>query len=130
VWYTNGITNTGYAYLREVTDLNWQIVGTGDIDGNGKVDILWRNCSTGQNAIWFMDGITDTGYLYLPTVTDLAWKIEGAGDFNGDGKIDILWRNYSTGQNVVWYMNGGTSTTYSYDFLREVTDTFWKIANR
>src|SRR2546430_9186189 len=25
-------------------------------DGDGKADILWRNKSTGQNAIWFMNG--------------------------------------------------------------------------
>jgi hypothetical protein len=120
------VQNTlGYAFLRTVTDLNWKIDGTGDIDGNGKVDLLWRNYSTGQNAIWFMNGITETGYSYLAPLTDLTWKIQGSGDFNGDGRIDILWRNYSTGQNAVWYTNGITNTGYAY--LREVTDLNWQI---
>jgi hypothetical protein len=120
------VQNTlGYAFLRTVTDLNWKIDGTGDIDGNGKIDILWRNYSTGQNAVWFMNGITETGYSYLAPVTDLTWKIQGSGDFNGDGMIDILWRNYSTGQNAVWYTNGITNTGYAY--LREVTDLNWQI---
>ena len=30
----------GYAYLNSLTDLNWKIVGTGDFNGDWKVDIL------------------------------------------------------------------------------------------
>jgi hypothetical protein len=115
----------GYSYLREVADLNWQMVGTGDFNRDGKIDILWRNYSTGENAIWLMDGITNTGVLFLDSVTDLNWKIQGTGDFNGDGKIDILWRNYSTGQNAVWYTNGITYTGASY--LQSVWDLNWQM---
>ena len=33
-----------------MADLNWQVAGTGDFDGDGKSDIFWRNTSTGENA--------------------------------------------------------------------------------
>jgi len=45
----------GEGYLRAVADQKLQIAGTGDFDGDGKADILWRNTSTGQNYIYFMD---------------------------------------------------------------------------
>jgi hypothetical protein len=32
----------------------WSIVLTGDYDGNGKSDLLWRDMS-GNTAIWFMN---------------------------------------------------------------------------
>jgi hypothetical protein len=28
------------------------VVGTGDFDGDGKSDLLWRNSATGTNTIW------------------------------------------------------------------------------
>jgi hypothetical protein len=35
--------------------INWNIAGTGDFNGDRKVDILWRN-NSGADAIWFMSG--------------------------------------------------------------------------
>jgi hypothetical protein len=34
---------------------SWSIAGTGDFDGNGTTDILWRDYNTGDNEIWFMN---------------------------------------------------------------------------
>ena len=126
VWYMDGVTRTGWSYIEPaVSDLNWEIVGTGDFNGDGKRDILWRNKATGQNVVWFMDGVAYGSYAWLLEVTDLNWEIVGTGDFNGDGKTDILWRNKSTGQNIVWLMNG---TTYnSYTWLPDVPDINWEI---
>ena len=73
----NGATYSGYAYLDSVPDLNWQIVGTGDFNSDGKTDILWRHKTTGQNALWFMNGATYSGYAYLDSVLDLNWQIVG-----------------------------------------------------
>jgi hypothetical protein len=88
-------------------------------------DILWRNTTTGQNALWYMEGVTQTGSAVLTTVANLKWTIAGLGDFNADGKPDILWRNTTTGQNVVWYMDGETFTGYAY--LTTVPGRQWAI---
>ena len=34
----------------------WFVAGTGDFDGDGNWDILWRNENSGVNVIWTMDG--------------------------------------------------------------------------
>ena len=114
------------SYLPSVTDVNWMIVGTGDFNADGKIDILWRNNVTGQNAVWFMNGITNTGLAYLPTVADANWQIVGTGDFNVDGQTDILWRNNVTGQNAVWFMNGTTYVSLAY--LLGASAMSWQIA--
>jgi hypothetical protein len=73
----NGATYSGYAELPQVADTNWQIVGTGDFNSDGKTDILWRNKSTGQNVVWFMNGATYSSYAELMQVPDTNWEIVG-----------------------------------------------------
>jgi hypothetical protein len=131
VWFMTGsfgTTFSNYVLLTPVTDQNWKMVGTADFNGDTKVDILWRNTSTGQNIVWFMNGTAFSNYVFLPTVVDQNWKMAGTADFNGDGKFDILWRNTSTGQNIVWFMTGANGTTFSnYVFLPPVADQNWKM---
>jgi hypothetical protein len=126
VWYMKGATKIGYADLPAATDLNWQIVGTGDFNGDGWPDILWRNYVSGYNAVWYMKGASYLGAAYLPAATDLNWQIVGTGDFNGDGWPDILWRyNGSGGANAVWYMKGASYLGAAY--LPVATDLNWQI---
>ena len=128
LWYMDGSTITGTDMLPYVDPASgWTIVGRGDFNGDGKSDILWRNTSTGYNAVWYMDGATVTGTDMLPYVDPASGRsIAGVGDFNGDGKPDIIWRNSSTGANVVWYMNGVTVT--GSPFLPPEPDQTWTIA--
>ena len=113
-------------YLRTVADPNWQVVGTGDFDGDGKADILWRNSSTGQNYIYLMNVTAIVTEGYLRQVADLNWKVGGVADFDGDGKADILWRNSSTGENYLYPMNG-TTILGTEGYLRTVTDLNWQV---
>ncbi len=78
-------------------------MGTGDFDGDGKSDILWRDTS-GNVAIWLMNGAQVTlaaGVGSAPT----SWSIVETGDFDGNGKSDILWQDTS-GNVAIWFMNG------------------------
>jgi hypothetical protein len=36
---------------------DWHIAGTGDFNGDGKTDILWRN-DNGNVGTWHLDGAT------------------------------------------------------------------------
>jgi hypothetical protein len=123
-----GVTYIGEAALTPVIDLNWQIAGTGDFNGDGKTDILWRYYGLGgYNYVWYMDGVTSIGGASLTPVADLNWAIAGTGDFNRDGKVDILWRYYGAGgYNYVWYMDGVTDIGGAS--LPPVIDLNWQIA--
>ncbi|MCX6583419.1 MAG: carboxypeptidase regulatory-like domain-containing protein [Candidatus Aminicenantes bacterium] len=96
--------------IRDETNLDNQLKGTGDFNNDGKEDLLWRNKTDGTNFVWYMNGTTLTGTAQLPVETTLSWDICGTGDFNSDGKTDILWRNRAAGGNKVWLMNGTTRT--------------------
>src|SRR2546422_8871852 len=79
----------------------WQVQALGDLDGDGKADILWRNTVTGENYIWLMNGLTIASEGYVQTMPNQAWQVKGIGDFDGDGKADILWRHALTGENYI-----------------------------
>ncbi|HSQ79160.1 MAG TPA: VCBS repeat-containing protein, partial [Candidatus Bathyarchaeia archaeon] len=116
----------GLAALPTVEDLNWEVKGTGDFNGDGHIDILWRyNGPGGFNLVWYMDGTEVTGLAALPTVEDLNWQIAGTGDFNNDGHVDILWRHAGYGYILVWYMNGTEVTGLAA--LPFVSDLTWEI---
>jgi len=109
-----------------IRTLGWQQSGTGDFNGDGKPDLLWRNYTTGVNRVWFMDGTTYLGQADLQSVSDPTWQLVGAADLTRDGQVDLIWRNFSTGQNSVWQMN---RTTYVQSFdIGAVIDPNWQLA--
>ena len=72
---------------------NWQLAGIGDMDGDGKDDVLLRH-TDGRWKGYLMDGKTvlDSGSITgLPT--DPVWNVAGLGDLGGDGKTDVVLRH-------------------------------------
>ena len=126
IWQVNSsgtlLGNTG---ISEVTDVNWRIEATGDFNGDGQQDLVWRYAPTGDIRIWTMDGASLVSFSESLGAAADPWQIKGTGDFNGDGQTDLVWRNQSSGQNVVWFFNGLTYTGWT--FLTEVSDTSWQL---
>ena len=101
----NGHFDEGFDWdtLYRQAQANWQIVGTGDFNGDGRDDILWRS-DTGQVSNWLSSAqetfiVNDANALIqVPT----NWRVVATGDYNGDGRDDILWRNSDTGALSNW----------------------------
>ena len=113
-----------------VSDLNWRIVGAGDLNGDGHADLLWQHQTNGLISAWLMNGTTlASGVLLSPgQVADTQWKIRAVADINGDRALDLVWQNQATGLLSVWLMSG---TVRVGDGLRlnppGVADTNWQI---
>jgi hypothetical protein len=86
---------------------------SGDFNGDGRQDILWRNTQTGEVRIWYMNGATILSNDHVATV-GLDWKIVGIGDFDGDGFSDILWENVNDGSFAIWTMRGDSFVSHQY----------------
>ena len=91
ILWRNSITGENYLYpmdgttilgtegfLRTVPDQDWRVQATGDYDGDGHADVLWRHSSTGENYLYLMNGTAIAGEGYLRTVADQNWSIAGA----------------------------------------------------
>jgi len=76
IWLLNGLQVVQSGSPATVPT-NWQIVGIGDVDGDGRADILWRDGGTGTLAIWRMNGPVDDGRL--PGVLGRLGKPRDAG---------------------------------------------------
>jgi hypothetical protein len=79
--------------------------GTGDFNGDGKSDIIWRD-NVGDISIWLMNGATISSGVGLGQLP-IDWQIVETGDFNGDRTSDVLWFSSTFGVVAMWLMNGG-----------------------
>jgi probable HAF family extracellular repeat protein len=109
IWQINGTQVVNSAGLGNVPPgSGWSISGIGDFNGDGFIDILWRNL-TGVVSIWFSNvNAAQNNSPYIASTTSLGsvpsnFNIAQTGDYNGDGTSDILWRD-NQGNLSIWFM--------------------------
>jgi len=131
-WYIRGrdVLATQRLSIDHVDDLNWQIAGGGDLNGDGVADLVWRHQVSGRLAVWYLSGATVIGTepLSINAVTDIDWQIRGVGDTNGDGFADLVWQHRTQGRLAVWYMTGSQVVSTRPLSVPQVSDTAWQIA--
>lgn len=112
-----------------VVSTDWKVVGTGDFNGDGRDDILWRNTVNGDLSDWL--GLANGGYMgndaIAYTSVPISNKVVGVGDFNGDGLSDILWRG-GDGTITDWLgmPNGGFQANNANSAMAAPAD--WNVA--
>ncbi len=125
IWYMSAATLAwDFALAYGSLDLAWRLSGIGDLNGDQKQDLVWRNISTGEIRYWQMTGATLTSSVSIATL-DVKWEIVAVGDFNGDGKGDLVFRHSDTGENVIWFMDGPNRIGYTR--FANVPDVTWRI---
>jgi thermitase len=127
-WLMNGTSVQSMRVVGQMTDPNWQIVGTGDFDRRGPSDdIVWHHRGNGGLVVWNMNGTTRVSHNWLGILGDLRWSVASIGDFNGDEQPDILWHRASDGATVAWHMVNYQRTGASY---LATAPTGWRLRNR
>lgn len=97
LWLYKGSGRGTFFSNRQLIGIGWSgmsaIVGTGDFNGDGKVDVLGRDA---RGASWLYPGV---GNGTLNKRIYLGWALKGmtavtaAGDLNRDGHADIVARD-------------------------------------
>ena len=82
---------------------------TGDLNGDGIDEIVWRNTQTGNAEIGFYHTNPAT-YRKIGNFASNV-KFEGISDFDNNGYGDILFRNTSTGNTVIGLFDASIMTT-------------------
>jgi hypothetical protein len=128
VWLMDGPNMISGAYLNpNQVDLRWRIAGTADMNGDGRIDIVWQNNLTGELVVWHMTGLVATDMRYVsPGAVALVWRLSTVADMNLDGHADLVFQNTSSGHMYVWYMNKSQLQHGNYLAPAQVA-TVWRL---
>lgn len=97
----------------------------GDVDGNGRFDLIWNSLSSPNRilvALAQADGTLD--FQAVQEATNLARYEAQMGDVNGDGLADLIWAgaNRLTREVVVGLSNGDGTFTYLHREQAQLDD--------
>ena len=111
-----------------ISDLNWQLAGIGDLNGDGRDDVLLRH-TDGRWLYYPMDGREYiAGQRATANLTrDLNWQVAGIGDLNGDGNDDVLLR-HTDGRWHYYPMNGPAFLADQHGAAALTSNLDWQFA--
>ena len=123
----NGSFVSNQQNLSTQVDSTWHVVGTGDFNGDGRMDVLWQNTS-GAIVDWLgqPNGAFAGNNASFTTAFNSSWHVAGTGDFNGDGITDILWRN-DDGTVTDWLGQPNGSFVSNQQNVSTMVDSSWHI---
>ena len=123
----DGTFFNNYANFTINASSNWHIIETGDFNGDGKDDILWR-ADDGTVTDWLGQsngGFASNGANFSINASS-SWHVVGTGDFNADGKTDILWQS-DAGQFSDWFGQSNGAIAPTAQNFNGSLDTHWHV---
>jgi hypothetical protein len=107
-WRNNGHGfDAGREWLTEPYDYSGHLVSVGDIDGDGRTDIVAVRQNPLRIVTWRNNGSGfDVGREWLTEPYDYIGYLLSVGDIDGDGKADIVGVHRTPLRMVTWRNNG------------------------
>ncbi len=105
-WLNNGFKSQYFRYYAS----GWKLRAVGDINGDGRDDLMWYKQHAGRFVYWLMNGVKATPSRQFHTHTE--YDILATGDFNGDHHADIVWGNNAHGL-VMWTAHGSAFSSHT-----------------
>jgi hypothetical protein len=100
---------------------------TGDVNGDGRADLIW-NETTETNRIYVALGGADGTFAFLPNQDRTEKRWDGfrtfVGDVNGDGRADLIW-NETAETNRVYMALGNADGTFAFLPAQDRTEKAW-----
>ncbi len=114
---------SGWANLPR--SLDWRMAGVGDLDGDGRDDVLLRHVG-GNWRLYPMEGrrVVRERESDLGFAVDTAWRFVSVGDFDADGRAEVLLR-HTSGR---WRWQGSTGDAVVSRHPALPRDWRWRLA--
>ncbi len=103
--------NMGNSFSDEqigVAPIAWQLVGAGDVNGDGNDDLVWFNRDTCELGFWFMNGAARVGSRTISVTC--GYTITAVVVRPSNGLVDLIWSGNELVDNqhleYVWKNDG------------------------
>ena len=130
LWEMNGLSAGEIVMLTPAqVDPVWKMVGSGDLNGDGKPEIVWQHQTGGWLLAWFMNGeaVQQHRVSHAQPGHDTAWQIAAIADVNGDARADLIWQHDSGGAASLVHERHNPHRQCSLSIRRRVAGNDWKI---
>lgn len=107
--------------------LEWRVAALGDVDGDGKADVLWRQADGGRVAVWLMDGSRIVGVREYEAQNAGDWSLAASGDLIPGGRAEMVWQNDIGGTIRLWLLDENGIITAQREISPGDDPAAWQI---
>ena len=114
VWVLDETGVSGYLASGSESDIDWQLIVTGDFDDDGCADFLWSNAVLDELKIWFMNRDGFVREQPVGSIDPDNFEIHVPVDCNGDGCDDLILRDMFPVTLYYWHLNADGFASSDY----------------